>query len=67
MKRKSMMMNFLHMGPGKPFEVGNIWGKLLSATIVERQNFFHFLHPQNTLRRYSIGEKNNFYGLIWSV
>ena len=46
------------------------------------KKFFHFLRPlniiqcfegvkkfpkKNTLKRYSIKKKNNFYGLIWAV
>ena len=53
------------MGPGEPFGVGaNIWGKNIGWATKE---IIYFLHPQNTLKRYSIGEKNNFYGLFWSA
>ena len=57
------------MGPGEPFGVGeaNNWGKKYRPPWLGDEKVFHFLHPQNTLNRYSIGQKNNFYGLIWSV
>ena len=57
------------MGTGEPFGVGeaNNWGKKYRPQWLGDEKVFHFLHPQNTLNRYSIGQKNNFYGLIWSV
>ena len=50
------------MGPSEPIGVGGQHlGKKMSPTMVGRwasKKIFHFLHPQNTLKRYSIGEKN---------
>ena len=54
------------MGPGKPFEVGAqyLGGGNVAQPCWAMKKIFHFLNPQNALKRYAIGEKNNFYGLI---